>query len=55
MLPPFVTYLVKIDRKKWQAFTAILKKEGRTVKWAIEALIDRVIDRGGFDDKPKKG
>lgn len=50
---PWVSYLLEIDRKTWDAFKARLRSEGRTVKWVIERLIHHYINHG-IDEPSKK-
>jgi hypothetical protein len=49
-----IAYLFKIDEKKWAAFKARLSREGHTVKWIIESLIDDYITHGRVKPEEKK-
>jgi len=50
----FITYLFRIDAEKWAAFKARLSREGHTVKWIIESLIDDYITHGRVQPTDKK-
>ena len=50
---PLVTFLFKIDRKTWTAFTARRIAEGRTAIGVIRLLIQQYITKG-LDEPEKK-
>jgi DNA transposition AAA+ family ATPase len=50
---PIVTFLVKIDRETWRAFTERRMAEGRTAIGAIRLLIQQYAKHGFIEPKDK--
>jgi hypothetical protein len=44
-LLPIMTYLLKVDREKWNEFKQAVAEEGHTARWMINGLIDEYLER----------
>lgn len=42
---PVMTYLLKIDRAKWEEFKQAVAEEGHTARWMLEELIDTYLKK----------